>query len=203
MIGRSLVMQRRFDDATLVLREALAVRERVYGKVHPAVASTVNELGSIALQNGRYPEAEAAYQRMLDIYLSVHNGRHYLIGIAQSNLASTLMARGDNRGAEVLFRQAIAMYEQTLPATNTNIGLGKIKLGRALLRQGRFAEAEDNLRAGYEQLVPQMNPSVSWLTSARSDLATAYDSLRRPSDAARLRAEMASVEKQAAAARQK
>jgi serine/threonine-protein kinase len=203
MIGRSLVMQRRFDDATLVLREALAVRERVYGKVHPAVASTVNELGSIALQNGRYPEAEAAYQRMLDIYLSVHNGRHYLIGIAQSNLASTLMARGDNRGAEVLFRQAIAMYEQTLPATNTNIGIGKIKLGRALLRQGRFAEAEDNLRAGYEQLVPQMNPSVSWLTSARSDLATAYDSLRRPSDAARLRAEMASVEKQAAAARQK
>ena len=203
MVGRSLVMQRRFDGATAVLGEALAVRERVYGKVHPAVASTVNELGSIALQNNRYDEAEAAYRRMLDIYMSVYRGRHYLIGIAQSNLASTLMARGDNRGAEALFRQAIAMYERTLPATNTNIGIAKIKLGRALLRQGRFAEAEANSRAGYEQLAPQMNPTVSWLASARADLAAAYDSLRRPADAARLRAEIATIEKQAAAVKPK
>lgn len=203
MIGRTLVKQGRFDDAMSVLTEALGVRERVYGRMHPAVASTVNELGSIALQNNRFPEAEAAYQRMLDIYVSVYKGKHYLIGIAQSNLASTLMARGDNRAAETLFRQAISMYEQTLPATNTNIGIGKIKLGRSLLRQGRFAEAEQNSRAGYEQLAPQMNPTVSWLTSARSDLATAYDSLRRPADAARLRVEIANLEKQSAAAKQK
>jgi hypothetical protein len=43
-----------------------------------------------------------------------------------------------------------------------------------------------------------MNPSVSWLVSARADLATAYDSLHRPEDAARMRAEIASVEKAAA-----
>lgn len=43
------------------------------------------------------------------------------------------------------------------------------------------------------------NPTVSWLVSARSDLATVYDSLKRPEDAARWRAEIDSVEKQAAA----
>jgi serine/threonine-protein kinase len=203
MVGRSLVMQRRFDEATTVLKQALAIRERVYGPVHPAVASTVNELGSVALQNGRYPEAEAAYQRMIDIYTLVHGGKHYLIGIAQSNLASTLMARGDNRGAEALFRRALAMYDQTLPRTNTNFGIARIKLGRSLLRQKRFAEAERESRAGYEQLAPQLNPTSSWLVSARTDLALAYDSLERPTDAARVRAETANVEKQAAAAKQK
>jgi serine/threonine-protein kinase len=155
----------------------------------------------VALQTNRFDDAEAAFRRMIDIYRTVHKNKHYLIGIGQANLASTLMARGDNKGAEALFRQAIAMYEQTLPATNTNIGISRIKLGRSLLRQGRFAEAERESRAGYEQLAPQMNPTVSWLTSARSDLATAYDSLHKPQDAARIRAEIAALEKQAAAAK--
>jgi serine/threonine protein kinase/lipopolysaccharide biosynthesis regulator YciM len=197
MIGRSLVKQNKFDEATRLLNEALGVRERVYGPMHPAVASTMNEIGSIALQTDRYPEAEAAYQRMIDIYTTAYNGKHYLIGIAQSNLASTLMARKDNRGAELLFRRAIAMYEATLPATNTNIGISKIKLGRTLLRQGRFAEAVENTRAGYDQLAPQMNPTVSWLTAARTDLAMAYDSLGRAAEASRLRAEIDSLSKAA------
>jgi eukaryotic-like serine/threonine-protein kinase len=195
MIGRSLVRQQRFDEAVAALTQALAIRERVYGLVHPNVASTVNELGSVALQRERYADAEAAFRRMASIYGAVYKNKHYVIGIAQSNLASVLMARGDNRGAEAMFRQAIAMYEATLPATHTNIGIAKIKLGRAILRQGRFAEAEVESRAGYEILAPQLNPTVSWLVSARADLATAYDSLGRRTDAARWRAETDSVSK--------
>jgi serine/threonine-protein kinase len=199
MIGRTLVRQTKFDEATAVLREALAVRERVYGPVHPAVASTVNELGSIALQRNRYDDAEAAFRRMISIYSAVHNGTHYTIGIGMANLASTLMARGDNVGAEKYFRQALDMYTRTLPATNTNFGISRIKLGRVLLRQNRFAEAEREARAGYDQLAAQLNPTVSWLVSARTDLAILYDSLNRPADAARFRAETDSLAKQAAA----
>ena len=199
MIGRSLVRQNKFDEAVDVLNQALVVRERVYGPVHPAVASTVNELGSIALQRERYPEAEARFRRMIDIYATVYKEKHYLIGIAQSNLASVFMARGDNKGAEALFRQAIAMYEQTQGKNHTNVGIARIKLGRSILRQGRFAEAERESRAGYDILSPKLNPTVVWLVSARADLATAYDALKRPADAARLRAEIASLEKPAAA----
>jgi serine/threonine protein kinase/Tfp pilus assembly protein PilF len=203
MIGRSLVRQNKFDEAVDVLNQALVVRERVYGPVHPAVASTVNELGSIALQRERYPEAEARFRRMIDIYASVYKDKHYLIGIAQSNLASVFMARGDNKQAEAMFREAIAMYEQTQGKEHTNVGIARIKLGRSILRQGRFAEAERESRAGYEILSPKLNPTVAWLVSARADLATAYDSLKRPADAARVRAEIASVDKQIAAAKPK
>ena len=199
MLGRSLVKQSKFDEATQIIKEALAIRERVYGPVHPNVASTVNELGGIALQTNRYDDAEAAFRRMISIYSIVHKNKHYVIGIAQSNLASVLMARGDNKGAESLYRQAIAMYEATLPAGHTNIGIAKVKLGRSLLRQGRFAEADRESRAGYDILAPQLNPSVSWLVSARADLATANDSLHRPAEAARWRAETDSLAKLAAA----
>ena len=64
---------------------------------------------------------------------------------------------------------------------------------------GRFAEADRESRAGYEILAPQLNPTVSWLVSARADLAAANDSLRRPVEAARWRAETDSVTKLAAA----
>ena len=94
-----------------------------------------------------------------------------------------------------MFRQAIAMYEATLPATHTSIGIAKIKLGRAILRLGRFAEAEVESRAGYEILAPQLNPTASWLVSARADLATAYDSLGRRADAVSWRVETESVSK--------
>src|SRR4030095_698894 len=149
----------------------------------------------IALQTNRYDDAEAAFRRMISIYSIVHKNKHYVIGIAQSNLASVLMARGDNKGAEGLYRQAIAMYEATLPAGHTNIGIAKIKLGRSILRQGRFAEAERESRAGYDILAPQLNPTVSWLVSARADLATASDSLHHPAEAARWRAETDSLAK--------
>jgi serine/threonine-protein kinase len=201
MIGRALVYQQRYDEAVSVLTEALEVRERVYGPVHPSVASTVNELGTIALQRQQYDEAARSYQRMIDIYQAVYRGPHYLIGIAKSNLATVHMNRGDNRTAERLFREAVGLYRQTLAPANTNIGIAQIKLGRSILRQGRFAEAERETLAGYEQLAPQLPPTVSWLTSARTDLATAYDSLRRPADAARVRAEIAAVEAQAAKAK--
>ena len=78
-----------------------------------------------------------------------------------------------------------------------------LNCGITLYQLGRFAEAEKETRAGYEQLVSQMNPTASWLVSARTELAMAYDSLHRPQDAARLRAEIATIEKQTAAAKPK
>lgn len=198
MIGRSLVYQRRFDEAVDLLTQALRIEERVYGPVHPAVASTVNELGNIALQRDRYDEAARAYQRMIDIYRAVYPRGHYLVGIAQSNLASVHLARREYPAAESLFRQAIATYTQTLEPGHTTIGIARVKLGRALLRQNRYAEAERESRAGYDVLAPAMNPTVSWLVSARTDLAAEYDALGRPADATRIRAESASVAQKAA-----
>src|SRR5438477_5460027 len=56
------------DEAGRLLQQALAIRERVFGKVHPQVASTLNDLGGVALARGRFDEAEALAKRVLAIY---------------------------------------------------------------------------------------------------------------------------------------
>lgn len=170
-VGRALVPQNRSREAIALLHRALAIRERVYGPHHTQVASTVNELGNIALVSGDYPKAEASFHRMIAIYERVYAGKHYLIGIAKSNLASVYMRREQWSRAEPLFRDSLAMYAQSLPANHINEGICRIKLGRTLLRQQKYADAAVETQHGFDIVSKQANPAVSWLESARKDLA--------------------------------
>jgi serine/threonine protein kinase/tetratricopeptide (TPR) repeat protein len=192
MLARALNHQKRYVEAVELLQQSLAIRERVYGNEHPLVASSINELGTIALGQGKFDDAERHYRRMVQIYRAVYGpNKHYLIGIALSNFASVYLARGEWARAESLFREAIALYVETLSANHLNTGIARIKLGRSLVRQHRYAEAEIESRAGYEILHKQMNPTVGWLQNARKDLIEAYDALNQPDKAQRFRADLA------------
>ena len=61
---------------------------------------------------------------------------------------------GQKRSSAKSFR----IYIETLSANDINTGIARIKLGRTLLRQDRYAEAEAETRAGYDILAPQMDP---------------------------------------------
>jgi len=204
MLGRALVYEKRFDDAAAILRQALAIRERVYGPMHPLVASTVNELGNIAINLQRYDEAEADFRRMLGIYRSTYGDKHYLIGIATSNLAGAYYGRHEYARAEALYRDAVRRLTEAQGPNHMNTGIARTKLGRALLHQRRFAEAQVETLAGYEIMVKQANPAVTFIQNARKDLVAEYDSLKHPEKAARFVAELAdTASKSATGARQK
>jgi len=203
MLARALVHQQRFDEAAGLLQQSLAIKERVYGAVHPSVASSLNELGNAASMQGKYDLAEPYFQRMADIYRSVYGEHHYLLGIALSNLASVYLGRKEWARAEKIFRQVIPLYTETQSATHINTGIARIKLGRTLLRQQRHAEAVAETRAGYEILIKQMEPKVSWLVSARKDLIEEYDSLQQPENAAKFREELAKIQPESQAAARK
>jgi tetratricopeptide (TPR) repeat protein len=105
------------------------------------------------------------------------------------------MAQKENARAEGLFRDAIRRYEETLPGDHIYIGIARIKLGRSLLRQGRYAQAAEASLAGYEILNHQASPQVSFLQAARKDLAAAYDSLGQRYLSARFHKELADTVK--------
>jgi len=190
ILSRALVSEKRYADAADMLAQALQVQERVYGRVHPRVASTLNELGRVALSEGELDEAEAYYSRELGIYRSVYEDKHYLIGVALSNLSAVALERKDYHKAEALLRDALARYEKALPADHQLVGIASVRLGHVLARELRFAEAEAQSRAGYDILTKKKGSSVTWIQTAREDLATEYDSLRRPDMAAMVRSEL-------------
>jgi serine/threonine-protein kinase len=193
ILARALIRQKRYDEATDLLRQSLSIKERVYGTMHPSVASSLNELGSTALQQGNYDAAEQYFTRMADIYRAVYGGHHYLMATALSNLASVYMKRNQWARAEKIYRQVVPLYTETQSANHINTGIARIKLGRCLLHEQKYTEAAAESRAGYEILVKQMAPNVSWLVNAREDLAAEYDAMKRPEEAAQFRAELTSA----------
>ena len=58
-----------------------------------------------------------------------------------------------------------------------------MKLGRTLLREKQYAEAEQQLLDGYGIMSKQASPSVTWLKAARKDLASLYQTLGKPDTA--------------------
>jgi serine/threonine-protein kinase len=188
MLGRVLnrTPERR-AEALEVLSQAVAIRERVYGPNHPNVASAVNELGSLALVQGRLDEAERHYRRAIDIYASSQGPRHSLVGMVKANLATVYTNENRLALAEQTFREVLSIYGETLPPTHTNVGIARIKLGRVLLREKRHAEAMVESRSGYDLLSAQMDPGVSWLQNARKDLIEIYTVLNQPAEAERFR----------------
>jgi hypothetical protein len=92
--------------------------------------------------------------------------------------------------AEGLFREALDEYSSTLPPGHLNVAVGRIRLGRALLRQKRYQEAEAESRAGYEILTKLSAAPGSYLEIARTDLMEEYDALKRPELARTFRSEL-------------
>ena len=82
------------------------------------------------------------------------------------------------------------MYDATQGAQHMNTGIGRLKLGDALVGQERYTEAERELLAGYEILMKQTSPSVSWLKRARENLVKLYTASNQPEKAKKFEAEM-------------
>jgi eukaryotic-like serine/threonine-protein kinase len=195
-LSESLTYENQYAEAAAVLQQALAIQERVYGPAQPSVAETLNEMGNVASMRNQLDEAEARFRRAADIYRGVYGDHHYLVAIALSNLAGIYMDKKDYPRAEQLFRDVVRRLSETLPADNVNTGIAHIKLGRTLLREKRYKDAEPETLAGYEILVKHSSPSTSFVRAARKDLVADYEALKEPKQAARFRAELAESEKQ-------
>ncbi|MCC6652289.1 MAG: serine/threonine protein kinase [Candidatus Eisenbacteria bacterium] len=191
MLGRALLAQGRLAEASAALARALRTRERVYGPDHPSVASTLNELARVAQKQGRFDEAERGFLRMLDIYRAAFDDKHYLIGLAITNLGAVDMDRGRPAAAERHFREALRRYSTTLPADHAFVGITRLRLGRSLLRQQRFAEALTESGAGIELLLARGKAPKEWLRAGREDLVAEYEALGRPEEAKAVRRELA------------
>jgi len=163
--------------------------------VHPRVASALNELGKVAQQRGRLDEAARDFSRMADIYKQIYHDKHYLIGIALSNLASVYTAKKQYTVADSLFRDVLRRYADVLAPKHQLVGIAHVRLGHTLVLERRFADAEMELTTGYGILKSQTSPPATWLGMAQTDLVAVYDSLKQPEKAVPFRAELAQAKK--------
>jgi serine/threonine-protein kinase len=186
-LAQALSMEERYTEASALLEAALSTFEQAYGKAHPRVALTLNELGAVAQYQGNLDEAAADFNRMAEIYKTVYGDQHQLTALALANLATVYLKQGQFSRAEALFRDVIRRDTTALPANHLSVGVARVKLGRTLLLEKRYEDAESETLAGYGILAKQTSPSVDWLVQARKDLVKEYEALNMPEKAAEFR----------------
>ena len=57
----------RYSEAEPMLEGARTIREKIFGRDHPDVAASLNDLALLYHARGRYVEAEPLYERALAI----------------------------------------------------------------------------------------------------------------------------------------
>lgn len=138
----SLVLHHRGDDAVAmdVLAESLELRRRS-GDLD-AVATSLNNLGSMAFALGALEEAEDWCSEALTLQRT--HGTVKGVVISLQNLASIRSARGDQRAAETLLVEGLALARSIESGSLTALFLGN--LARLAAQRGEVDRAATHAR---------------------------------------------------------
>ena len=191
-LAQPLTFDKKEAEAQSLLEHALEIQKRVNGPVNATVATTQNQLGILAFQGKQLDVAEGYFTQARDTWKQLFGDEYPSVAVAYSNLGSVCLEKKDLACAEKMYREAVRRLDAS-SANSLNDTVAHIKLGRALLREGRFAEAEPETLFGYTRLVKTVSPTDRFLSVARNDLAAIYDGLRDATKAARFRSELEAV----------
>jgi tetratricopeptide (TPR) repeat protein len=119
----------------------LGILEKAVGLEHPAVASTLNDLGNLYTAQARWLEAEPLYERALSIRLQAFGREHPDVATSLHNLAHLYFLLKRNEQAEFLCLEALALREKTLGTVHPEVAQSLECYSAILHSAGRVAAA--------------------------------------------------------------
>jgi tetratricopeptide (TPR) repeat protein len=177
-MGRAYRSLGLYTPAKDLLGRALALRRASLGRDDPRTAESLHALALLLHQTGDDAAAEPLVREAVDIQLRVYGEEHEETLKGLNNLASLLGERGEWGPAEALYRrvlrlkrEALAIFQESQPPSTVHIADAKSVLGGCLAAQGRTAEAEALLRAGWEGLKDARGEDARYREQARRRLA--------------------------------
>jgi eukaryotic-like serine/threonine-protein kinase len=131
-----------YEDARRGDELALAIRTRVLGREHPAVALSHNNLGSDLWVLGRHDQAEQHLREAIAILEAVLGPEHPRLAASLDNLGALLAERGELDAARPLIERALEIRERALGPEHPAIADTLINLGNLYHALGQLDRAE-------------------------------------------------------------
>jgi len=136
-IGEVFTRLGRYDDAKSALKEALQLREGLFGTSHPDTAHTQACLGSLYLNTGRFKEAEESLRAALATQRKTVGGDDDQLADTLESLGLLYFHEGESRRAEPLLRDSLQIRRgmpgpshRDIPPALNNLALVMDDLGQ-------------------------------------------------------------------------
>lgn len=181
--GLYLLDQAHYMQASAMLRNALAIRERVQGPDHADVAESLNNLAGVYLYQGKYVTAEPLLLRALAVRERAQGPEHPDVANCLNNLALLYNHQGKYALAEPLFQRALVIWERAQGAEHPDVARTLNNLAMLYQVQKRYTEAEplyQRALAIWEQIRGLAHPDIAVILN---NLALLYQGQGRYAEA--------------------
>jgi eukaryotic-like serine/threonine-protein kinase len=192
----------RFAEGAKILQEMLPICEKIYGPEHGMTLNVVSNLGGALRQQGtpeKIAESGPYYKRALDETHKKYGDKHPNVIRATHNYANYLLDIGDTAQAINLQQQVVAQAKQVFGPEHEVTGEGEFGLGKALLKAGRYAEAEQSLLAAVAEKQKDFGADHWRLGEYMTPLIETYRAWDKPQQAAQWEAKRAALKTKPAA----
>jgi tetratricopeptide (TPR) repeat protein len=134
--------QGRYGSAGEKGREALTIRQKLFGIKHPDTLTSMNILASVLHNQGKYDEAEGMHRQVSELRKQLLGNEHPDTLTSMNDLANILKSQGKYEEAERLHRQELELREKVLGKEHPHTLISMNNLALVLKSQGKYEEAE-------------------------------------------------------------
>ena len=173
--SRGLRQKGRYDEALPPAERSLAIREKLLGAEHPAVADSLHLVAVIYDDKHEYAKAEPLNQRALAIREQALGPDHPDVARSLFNLAWLSKVKQDFSQAESLYRRALSIQERTLGAEHTEVAATLNDLALLYSDTGEVDQAILINRRVLAIREKALGPDDSGVALALNNLAWSYE----------------------------
>jgi serine/threonine protein kinase/tetratricopeptide (TPR) repeat protein len=164
--------ERHLDRAAEQARASLQIYERTLSQDHPTVATAYMRLADVAFLRRAFPDALALFERALILRRRHLGNDHYQVGLAEVNVAETLLALERYGEAMAHLTEAERIFARG-SAQEREIQLWTLAVrGQVLVGQRRFAAAvpvlDRALALSRDDMADQTNRALAMWALARA-----------------------------------
>ena len=172
------------EEAIVMLRRALAIREKVHGPEHRAIAATLHDIGVNRLTVHRYGEAEAAYKREIAILEKLAGKDSLDVVEPLYDLGWLYLVADREKDAVAIYQRALAIVEKSVGAEDDRLADALEHLGYAYRNAERLADAEPLFLRAVPIREKRHGPKHLLTLSPIGHLKDIYDAQGRKAEAA-------------------
>ena len=164
--GTYLRDRERYEEGESLLKQALAIREQLFGAIHPDVAQSMQVLAFLYRLRGQFEQAEPLFRQAIAIRKQTLGPEHLDLAESLNDLALLYGDFGRYEQAEALYHQALAIYERDPQADPHSLANSLNSLAVLYLFQGKYTQAEPLLLRAldiFRELPISAHPDVTFV----------------------------------------